>query len=423
MNNHKSNRRGAVMALLAVVLPVIVLLGMVAINLASMQLARTELKIATDAAARAGGRAWSEHQDQDIARDFAQQAALLNNVNGNGLSLDASSNSSEIVFGSSLRIESEGRFVFSPLGNNDDAISATGIRVNASLDDQLLFAIGNTETFQLLATSVATQIDRDIALVVDRSGSMAYYQDEDELYETITALYEDRSNGISNSEYIDAVTDYQPIRSLARLSLSDRQYSQKVIDLLSGDLKQYAITLNTKYRTGIGGPDHSRWALLEEASEAFFNTLENSDQTELVSVSSFASSGRQDVPLTSDVNEAIKSIESMRPDGSTAIGVGMLEGIQTLVGDRARPDAVPTIIVFSDGENKRGRNPESAARQIKEDHPRVIINTVTFAAGNQREMQAVAEIGDGRHYHAESGDQLIEIFETIAASFRTIITE
>ena len=196
MNNRRrrNSRRAAIMALLAVVLPVLVLVGMIAINLSTMQLARTELKIATDAAARAGGRAWSEHQDEDIARGFAQQAALLNKVNGKGLALDASKQSADIVFGESHRNGEAGRYIFVPITGSGKGEIPTGVRVNASLDDQLLFAIGDTESFQLTATSVASQIDRDIALVIDRSGSMAYYKDEDELYDTITALYDDSSN-------------------------------------------------------------------------------------------------------------------------------------------------------------------------------------------------------------------------------------
>ena len=288
MSIQRNRRRGALTALMAITIPAIVLVGVIAINIASIQLARTELKIATDAAARAGGRAWSEHQDEAIARDFAFRAAAFNKVNGQGLSLDVSENSNQIEFGRSRRAGTDGRFVFTPMSGDDTESLATGVRVNASLDDALLFRVGDEERFNVTASSVASQIDRDISLVVDRSGSMAYYQDEDTLYNTITALYDDSANGISRDEYRAAVADYQPVPSLAAMRLSEREYSQKVIDLLSGDLKQYAITLNSRYRADLGSPDFSRWALLEEATDAFFGILNASDQTELVAVSSFA---------------------------------------------------------------------------------------------------------------------------------------
>ena len=56
LKNLTSRRDGVVVVLFAIVLPVLLLLSAVAINIAYMQLTRTELKIATDASARAGGR-------------------------------------------------------------------------------------------------------------------------------------------------------------------------------------------------------------------------------------------------------------------------------------------------------------------------------------------------------------------------------
>jgi hypothetical protein len=54
----------------------------------------------------------------------------------------------------------------------------------------------------------------------------------------------------------------------------------------------------------------------------------------------------------------------------------------------------------------------------------VTIHTVTFGAGaDQDAMQSVAEAGYGRHYHAEDGDELVEIFEEIANNLPTILTE
>ena len=423
MSIQRKRRRGALIALMAITLPIIVLVGIIAVNIASIQLARTELQIATDAAARAGGRAWSEHQDQTIARDFAFRAAALNKVNGRGLDLDVSENSSEIEFGRSRRTASEGRFVFTPMLSGDNQSPATGVRVNSTLDDLLLFRVGDEDSFRVTASSVASQIDRDISLVVDRSGSMAYYQDEDDLYNTMTALYEDSSNEISRDEYEDALADYQAVPEFEALRLNQRQYSQKVIDLLSGDLKQYAITMNTRYRVDRTAPDFSRWAVLEEASDAFLDVLTQSDQTELVAISSFASDADLELSLTEDLQRVHDRILELRPTGSTAIGRGMQEGIQALLSDQARDDAVPTIIVFSDGQNKKGIPPEVAAEQIVADHPRVVINTVTFAAGDQTEMKEVARIGGGSHFHASSGPELVNVFKKLAASFRTIITE
>ena len=75
-------RKGAVAPLFALLLPVLFLLSGFAINLAYMQLLTTELKIATDAAAHAGGRAMSIHQTTDAAYHHAHRIAALNRVGG-----------------------------------------------------------------------------------------------------------------------------------------------------------------------------------------------------------------------------------------------------------------------------------------------------------------------------------------------------
>ena len=52
----RSSRRAAMMVLIAVCLPLCLIMAAFAINVAWMQLVRTELRTATDAAARAAGR-------------------------------------------------------------------------------------------------------------------------------------------------------------------------------------------------------------------------------------------------------------------------------------------------------------------------------------------------------------------------------
>ena len=68
-------RRGTITALTAVLLPVLLILSVFSINVAYMQLTKTELKVATDAATRAAGRALSEYQDVDQAILFAKNVA------------------------------------------------------------------------------------------------------------------------------------------------------------------------------------------------------------------------------------------------------------------------------------------------------------------------------------------------------------
>ncbi|MEM1303329.1 MAG: pilus assembly protein TadG-related protein, partial [Planctomycetota bacterium] len=83
--SRRSRRRGAILVLLAVLMPVIAIMAAFAVDIAWMQLVRTELRTATDAAARAGAKSLSIDQDLDIARGAAIAAAARNQVAGQSM--------------------------------------------------------------------------------------------------------------------------------------------------------------------------------------------------------------------------------------------------------------------------------------------------------------------------------------------------
>src|SRR5688572_18540768 len=82
-----ATRQGAMLVLIAVCLPLCIIMAAFAVDVAWMQLARTELRTATDAAARAGAKELSLSQDQNSARRRAKEAALRNTVAGEPLRL------------------------------------------------------------------------------------------------------------------------------------------------------------------------------------------------------------------------------------------------------------------------------------------------------------------------------------------------
>lgn len=418
-------RRAAVVPMFAILLPVIAIISFMAVNIAYMQLTKTELKIAADAAARAGSRAMSSAQDLSVAVQTAQDAAKLNNVAGKPLVLSTNEADGEIVVGSSERKVNNGRYTFETLTLADvnAGEQPSAMRINASSTNSLLFAINGQTEWMPNATSVASQVDRDIALVVDRSGSMAYFYDEDFLFDHITALFDDASNGISKADYDLAVADYQGA-NVANGSLDDREYKPSILNLLTGDLRVYAETVNSEYRSQKGAPTHSSWDLLEQATTVFFDTLELTDQVEKVSVASFNSGAEKNTNLTTNLNNAENSIFGLYPTGGTAIGDGLSVALPTLSSNLARPFAMKTVVIFTDGANKAGSDPVTVAENVIAKQPDLIIHTVTFSDGADKvAMQNVAAAGNGRHYHADDGERLKEIFREIAATVPTIITE
>ncbi len=410
--------RGAILPLFAVLLPVLLILAGFAINVAYMQLSRTELKVATDAAARAGGRAFSEYQDVDQALAFAQQTAASNRVAGKSLILDVTDNSGDVIFGNSSRLNAGyGRYTFVPRDTGDvramrtmaSSLRVRGQRTLGSSSGaiRLPFPIfGSLSNFQPVLSSVATQVDRDIALILDRSGSMCesmYDWTRFQTKEMQQKLVWNSKKKKWENKWVE-VTIWNPPEMEARASTYNSQY-------------------NNFMNNGGPRPDDSRWAGLERAVDAFFDVLEATDQGEQVSVASFSSSARLEFDLMTSFNPIRNMVNSTRPSGMTSIGAGMQTGFPTLIGSFSRPYAAKTIVVLTDGINNSNPTPQSVATTVVVGH-NVTIHTVTLSDdADQSAMQQVASIGKGKHYHAEDVNELVEIFREIANNLPTIITQ
>lgn len=92
-------RRGAILHLFVIMLPIFLMLCGIVVNVAYMQLTKTELRVATDAAARAAGRAFSDFQAVDAAQQYAANTVLLNTVAGVPLQIRSGDYDGEVEFG------------------------------------------------------------------------------------------------------------------------------------------------------------------------------------------------------------------------------------------------------------------------------------------------------------------------------------
>ena len=503
------HRKGAIVPMFALFLPVLLIFAGFAINLAYMQLVSTELKIATDAAAHAGGRAMSLRQTDDVREsvqntiDQATLTAQANRVGGKIMSVGTNGDDSQIQlqFGRSIRGNNGyGMYEFSEIPLADILSGAQRpSSLGVTSDFELPFMLtmmqfsppegieGETSGFHPVRRSVATQVDRDIALVLDRSGSMLFYSDEAGMEETLETLYntydtwtdpgytkyhywqwssywrryfdrgyhrpEDASSSWVIRNQNDRIVVPDQERSERRISWDElddatqflyyRTYSNNVIfqierffndshtlgtvfssseeNELTVDMAKYMF--DWKYRSSEAAR-YSRWWFLEQGVDAFLDIVEFTDQEELVSLVTFSSSASLDFNLQSNYNGIRDKVDTIKPDGGTAIGDGLTMGLPPIVsGQAARPFAAKTIVVLTDGENNNGQDPGDAVADIVAQHF-VTIHTVTFTAGaDQSAMQDVAKYGGGRHYHADDGYVLVEIFEEIANNLPTILTE
>ncbi len=368
-------RRGAMIVLIAIMLVAFLVTIVFSVDIAYMQLTRTELRTATDAASRAAAESLSRLQSEDAARDAAKTVAALNTVAGQPLLLA----DEDIVFGKSQR-QPGGAWVFTPGASPSNAVMIHGRRTEGSLSGPVpLFLAGmlGRDTFEPIQEATASQLDRDICIVMDRSGSMAW-----------------DLSGTSGS--------YPP------------GGSQCVAP----------------------HPTLSRWAAAAAALNAFLNEMNQTPQNEQVALVTYASAGTWcsksysaatlEIALTTDmaaVSSAVAARGSKAIPGATSISAGIDRGILALTNPAtARPHAVKTMIVLTDGIHNSGPAPISSANAAAANE--ITIHTITFSDGaDQAQMQDVAAAADGNHYHAPDAASLIAIFQEIASTLPVILTE
>lgn len=359
------------LVLIAICLPLCIIMAAFAVDVAWMQLVRTELRTATDAASRAGAKELSLSQNEASARASAKVAALRNEVAGEPLVLT----DDQIEVGRSTQANLSSRYQFTPGRSRPNAVRVTGQRTRGSVAGpvDLLFAgVLGVSQFEPQHVATSTQLDRDICLVVDRSGSM--------------------------------------MRGLHGTNIPGGQCKPP-------------------------HPTKSRWGALSTAVEAFLDELEKTSQDEHVGLVSYSSNETQcgirykmseiDSDLVSNYNvirDEMDRIGSRPVEGHTAIGAGVDDGIRVLTGSKVRPFAVRTMILMTDGRHNTGPEPIISARRAAKEG--IVIHTITFSdEADIRRMEAVAAATGGRHFHAPNAKELERIFREIAATLPVLLTQ
>lgn len=356
-------RKGAMLALIAICLPLFLIFAAYSLNVAYMQMTRTELRTATDAASRAGARTLSLRQDTEIANAAAIEAARRNNVAGDSLLLG----NGDLQWGLS-QPGVGGVWGFVPAGDEDDprnSLRVVGSRTTGSLSGSipLLFSeFTSTGVFEPSMSSTATQIDRDICLVLDTSGSMA---------------------ALTNGAWGD-------------------------------------------WSFGNPAPAGSKWLALVDSVDAFLNALRRTPQDEQVALVTYSTWATHQLDLTlnyTSVEERMDEITANFEGGSTGIGRGADLGI-TGVSDptRARRFAAKTIVILTDGQHNQGRSPDVVALEARDAN--ITVHTIAFGNdANETLMQQTATNGGGKYWKATTPESLTAAFEEIANNLPTLLTE
>lgn len=172
-------RRGAMLVVICVMVFAFVVTVAFSVDVAYMNLINSELRTATDAAAKAASETLARTQDRNAAIARGIEIGAQNRVGNRSLQLT----NRDFEFGRS-EVDNTGRFVFRRDVSPFNSVRVNGERTEGSSSGSVGLPFGhifNMRAFEPTETCTATYIQRDIVLVVDRSGSMAWFRKFDDL--------------------------------------------------------------------------------------------------------------------------------------------------------------------------------------------------------------------------------------------------
>lgn len=365
-----SSRRGSTMVTVMALLPVLFILAAMAINLSHIQAVSTKTQMVTDAATRAAGSVYASTEDKAAAVAEAQSISAANPIEGTTLSLATS----DFQFGISVRSAPDQPYSFTPAAvGNSVRLTTNSFAGGAGIALKPAFPVfGQDSDIRPVCKATHTQMALDVAIVVDRSGSMCF------------AANEDSESGL--------------LPAAAPLGWN---YSGQV-------------------------PPNSRWLDVVGAVNGFCDELEDTvkvEKTALCSYHSTSSTSRLLTKYYSGIRDALDSISQSFDGGATNVGDGILEGIAAVEDpSRNREWATPVIVLMSDGRHNTGTDPLTAVDDAVA--KAIPIYTVSFSdEADVLMMQDIADLTGGTHYHATNAAELNEAFRQIARDLPSILTQ
>lgn len=379
-------RRGAALVLVAGSLVVLLAMAMFSVDVAYIQLTRTQLRAATDSAAKAGVDKLGQSQDVDQGIQAAIDMAAMNTVAGRPLHITKN----DIEVGRSDR-QADGTWKFVPNGKPYSAmrVSSEMSEGNKNGAINLFFAgIFGSSKFTPEKISTAAHLDQEVCLVLDRSHSMCFD------LSGVDWVYPPGTPGPPSS------VQFAPHPTKSRWAA------------LTGAVDSYLDIVSKTAPT-------PRVALVTWASDITKDSLEYQLTGLVSSAVSF------DLQLLTDMKQISQLVHGRSQNpmlGGTNMAGGIDAGVQVLTATNVRPLAVKTMILMTDGLWNRGRNPVEAAQDAKAKG--IIIHVVSLLPNaDSPDLDQIASITGGRRYRANNAAELKAAFEEIARTAPVMLTQ
>lgn len=394
-------RAGVSAVLIVVMLFVFVVCAAMTVDIAYMQLIRTQLRAATDGAALAGAENLARTGSQQQATRAAVDYGSAHVVAGAQFQLE----DSDIVFGR-VRERSNGGYDFTAGQTPYNAVQASGRLTpgSAAGPARLFFAraLGHGDySTQLQAVAGARRTE--ICLTLDRSASMAF-------------------------------------------DFSGREWSYTTNHPLLVNFP--GLRLSWRYFVSPPHPNGSRWSSTRQAVQLFMDELAGSSHQPRVALVTWASDSSLqlppfipyrryaamtvEVPLPAtgsynwadnerDVQAALDRVGSETLIGKTNMSSGLQAALSQLDSGTSSEFAEKIIILLSDGRWTEGRNPILIARQAREKN--VTIHCVSLLGEDALTMQQIATVTGGRMFTVNNEQQLRDAFAQLARELPVSLTE
>lgn len=397
VTNTSGKRRGAVLVLVAVLLVIFVMAAALTVDVSYMQLVRTDLRIATDAATKAGAEALARTENPDEARAVAVKIAGMHSVAGHEFAISTS----DIQLGH-VAADNLGQWVFT---ENKDPLNS--VRIHAKIAESsatkpvpLFFSPAfGFDDFTTSRVATATRQDVEVCLALDRSGSMLW----------------------DMSGYSWSYPSGNPLLSSWR-------------------------SWGTMWRNHLSAPHptNSRWAILSDAVKLFLEEAGKYDPPPRVSLVTWANgytmpirpytyfpTSEVDVPMPSmkshiwntNVNDIYSALDSRGSNpmmGGTNLSAGIDTAVDILTSSESQLSN-KVVIVLTDGQWGFGRDPVEAAFDATPHN--IKVHAISMNGGSEQTCSDIARVTGGSYYSANNQEQLKTAFKELAKTLPVVLIE
>jgi Flp pilus assembly protein TadG len=410
------------------------------VDVAYMHLARAELHVATDVAAKAAVTGLALGGSETEAKNQAIAYAAKNTVAGAPLQID----SSHVTLGKVTYL-SDSRWTFTA---GESPLTAATVTVNMADGTtpgavNLFFGrLFGRSTFSPTMTSTAAFVRNKVCLCFDRSRSMTYDTTGTSNSWPTSSL--GWPYGMPSTVKDTSSCDY---REIYPPCIGSRWYyltqaANTFLNALRESTVETPVSLIT-WGSGITNAAYNNGSRTNKKYYTYTGTIITADDgSETYSIALTSSSSTTEFVVTAETPDSpfattYTGIRNVLRDktcfsmlGATDMNTGLQKAVQLFLDD-AKTDKTPwnrIIILFSDGYYSDGyANPVTNAAVSAKD-ANIVVHTVGFLLNTTDQtrgavtLQSIANVTGGRCYIATNGAQLETAFRELARSLPVILT-